>query len=83
MSIDHGKFIPKQSKYHVRVLPPGAAKGPKRTIPELAEEFGVSTPCLRAYLARREGAPKAVLHHGQRAWYDLHEVREWWKGLER
>ena len=56
-------------------------------LPELAEEFGITTATLSAYM-QHHGGPKAVLKHGGNysrsavTYYDPDEVRKWWKELK-
>lgn len=62
----------------------GFGGGPKRTLQELAAEFGVPLMALTSLLATRNG-PKPVLRHAsiarRTAWYDPKAVRAWWATL--
>jgi hypothetical protein len=60
---------------------------PMHTLPELAEEFGVTTATLNAYM-QHHGGPKPPIKHGGNytrsavTYYDSDEVRKWWKQLK-
>jgi hypothetical protein len=57
---------------------------PMRTLPELAEEFGITTATLSGYM-RHHGGPKPPIKHTSNytrsvvTYYDSDEVRKWWK----
>ena len=57
---------------------------PMRTLPELAEEFGVNMHSLQADM-QHHGGPKPPIKHGGNymrsavTYYDPDEVRKWWK----
>jgi hypothetical protein len=60
------------------------ARQPLRTFKEFAEEFGVSEAFLRGAL-KDENAPKPALVHSntrtnKNSWYQVGEMRNWWKG---
>lgn len=62
----------------------GHGGGPKRTITEMADEFGVRRQRLIAVLNHRDG-PAPVLKQRSNAigatWYDPTEMRKWWHAL--
>lgn len=62
----------------------GHGGGPKRTITEIADEFGVHKNRL-CILLGTHGGPKPVLKHRSIAtrstWYDPTEMRKWWHAL--
>ena len=60
------------------------ARPPLRTFKEFAEEFGVSEAVLRAALMD-ENAPKPEFRQSNKRtasnrWYQVGEMRKWWKG---
>ena len=65
---------------------PGGAGGlPKRTLDEMADEFGVSKRTL-VNLIRYHKGPKPYAQHNARAvrrttWYEPAEIRTWWYNL--
>lgn len=69
---------------HLRYARSGVGGGPKRTLQELAVEFGVSKVTLGRILASRDG-PKPVLQHTnatvRSTWYAPKPVRDWWAAL--
>lgn len=62
----------------------GVGGGPKRTIQEMASEFGVPVQTLINLLSSR-GGPKPVLRHASATkhstWYAPKAMREWWAAL--
>ena len=65
----------------------GASRKPKRTVKELANEFGISCQKLSGLLSK-EGAPKACLRSRScdvvsATWFDPDEVRKWFQGLPK
>ena len=59
---------------------------PLRSLKELAEEFDVTVPALRAFIRHHNG-PMPVLKSGsgntvhRNTWYDPVEMRAWWRGV--
>jgi hypothetical protein len=54
---------------------------PRRSIKELADEFGVTTQQLAAFLGKDPDGPKPVLKAKGtvgNSWYDPSAVRKWW-----
>lgn len=65
----------------------GANRKPKRTVKELADEFGISWRQLSGLLSTKD-APKAWLRSRSLAvssatWFDPDEVRTWFRGLPK
>ena len=63
----------------------GFGGGPKRTLKEMAEEFGVPVKTLASKLGHYNG-PKSSLKQQSNfvtnaAWYDPAEMRTWWNAL--
>lgn len=63
----------------------GVGGGPKRTLDEMAEEFGVKKYTLVARL-RDHGGPKPVIRQNAQlvrhtTWYDPKAMRAWWNSL--
>lgn len=62
----------------------GKKRKPLRTLPELAEEFGVNMHKLQAAM-QHHGGPKPAVKHGNNSvrsaitYYDHDAVRKWWK----
>lgn len=58
---------------------------PKRTLQEMAEEFGVTWQTLAAHLSNRRG-PQASVRidslSGRRSYYEPAAMRAWWKKLK-
>ena len=78
------KFTESLGQFSVRVKSGGAHK-PKKTLKELADEFGVSIYKL-AGMMRRPDAPKFLFKHKNaqgvnNAWYDPQEVRKWYHSI--
>lgn len=63
-----------------------AKNKPLRSTQELAEEFGVSTKALAAFMRQHADAPKPNLTRKDRglkmSWYEPDKVRAWWKKLQ-
>lgn len=61
------------------------ANAPRRTLKEMAEEFGVSHGSL-SMLLHLHGGPVPVLKKNTRAgastWMDVQATRKWWKELQ-
>lgn len=80
------KFTESLGQFTVRVKNGGAHK-PRRTLKELADEFGISTNKL-AGMMRRTDAPKFLFKHKNsegvnNAWYDQEEVRNWYQSIDK
>lgn len=57
-------------------------RGPRRTIKELADEFGISAIALGRYMAADPSGPRAELDLKnsvvRNRWYDPTVARDWW-----
>lgn len=55
---------------------------PLRTLEEMADEFGIKTAALRAFLGRRDGPSPVMKTQCKRTvtrnWYSPSEMRKWW-----
>jgi len=64
------------------------SKSPKYTTDELADLFGISTASLAAYIGHDPKAPKPTgyansnLGHSRKTYYDLAEMKAWWKAKQ-
>ncbi len=58
---------------------PGTGGQPKRSVRELALEFGIDPRRLGRLLSADPGAPVSILETGTNTrWYDPATVRQWW-----
>ena len=61
-----------------------AHRGPKRTLNELSDEFGIGKRALVMALAADPGAPKPEIDNcnttcvARVQWFDHREMRRWW-----
>jgi len=77
-------FYPLKSGIKRTTRPPNS-KAPKRSLQELADEFGVTRGHLNGCLAADPDAPRACLRcggsptHGASSYYEPKAMREWWQ----